>query len=434
MRVLFSNLNRNQGYNPMNNVITRSISLSALWAFTTLSFAQYPEQWNLTNSINQAIRQAPLLQAFKTELDARQSQLDEAGNWPNPRIELAVDDAVSLEQGNSGYALSELSITQPLAFGRADSKKRQANNALSAAQHQQRFKILDVEKNTAHAFYSLQYQTDLLTLSKQRHDSLKKLLIRKKKSPLIRYFTKTERKRLDILREEAHQAVAAAEGEHREAITQFRTLLALPETYNPTLAALIPVTMPLSLEVFIASISQHPLLMSLQQSKMAAEASIEVARDGRRVYPELKLSSTRDVFAGREQTSTGVALMFEMPLWNSANSKVTRARAEFHQRQADYNTKRRDLNSQLRKSHLHMQHLLEQADHYSKRILTPAREILELSSRGFRSGEIDLLNFIDAHNTFYDAKSNYLRLVYEGWLETADVRYNAGEMLTEATP
>ena len=418
----------------MKNVITRSISLLVLWAFTTHSFAQYPVQWDLTNSIKESIRQAPQLQAFKAEIDARQSQLDEAGTWPNPRIEIAVHDAVSLEQGNSGYALNELSLTQPLAFGRTDSKKRQARNALSAAQQQQRYKLLELEKNTANVFYSLQYHTNLLTLSEQRHESLKQLLIRKKKSHLIRYFTKTERKRLAILREEAHQAMAAAEGEHREAITQFRTLLALPETYNPTLGSLQLMPQPESLEVFLASLKQHPLLMSLEQSKTAAEAGIEVAHTERRIYPELKISSSRDVFAGREQTSTGVELMIEVPFWNSNNHKVTRARASFHQSQADLSTTRRDLNSQLRKSHLHMQHLLEQAHHYSERILTPAREILELSSRGFRSGEIDLLNFIDAHNTYYDAQSNYIRLIYEGWLEIADVRYNAGQMLTEVSP
>jgi len=414
----------------MERLVQRSSVLLILWSLTAYSYAQYPAQWDLTNSIHEALQQAPQLKAFKTEIFARQSELDESNSWPNPKIEISVDDAVNLEQGNSGQAFSGLSISQSIPFGRLDVAERQARMLLSVAESQQKYKLLDLEKGMSSVFHLLQYQTDLLSLSEQRHESLEKILLRGK-DPLIRFFTKTERKRLGILREEAHQAMAAAEGEYREAVSQFRVMLALPENYIPRVKSLKMAPLPNSLDKLLLSLKQHPLLISLQQSKSAAETGIEVARAKRRIDPELKLFSTRGVYAGREQTSNGIALQFEVPLWQSNDRIVARARADYHQQQSDLNIKQRDLDNQLRKSHMHIKHLIEQSKHYREKILTPANEILQLSSRGFRSGEINLLNFIDAHDTYYDAKAKYLMLIFEGWLETAEVRYSSGKMLVE---
>ena len=417
----------------MGNIMTRSVGLFILWAFAAYSYAQYPAHWDLTSSIQEALRQAPQLQAVKAEIEARQSHLDEVDNWPNPRMEIAIDDTVSLEQGSDGYAFSKFDIIQPLPIGRLDAETRQAHVALTAVQSRQLNNLLGVEKTTANVFYTLQYHTDLLTLAEKKFNSLEQLLLGDK-DPLVRYFPKLERKRLGILREEAHQAMAAAEGEYQEAVSQFRVLLALPEAHTLAIDSMQSVPKPQQLDMLLVSLAQHPLLMSLEQSRTAAETGIEVARAQRRIDPELKLFSTRDVYAGREQTSIGVSLMFEVPLWKSSNRKVTQARAELYQQQAELKMQQRDLNNRLRRNRLHLQHLIEQAKHYSEHILEPAQEILQLSQNGYRSGEIDLLNFIDAHNTYYDAQARYLKLIYEGWLETAELRYSAGQLLTEVTP
>lgn len=417
----------------MNKFLRHAAGLLFLWAYATHASAQYPEQWDLISSINEALLQAPHLRAAVAEINARQSQLNEADNWPNPRVIVAVDDTVSLEQGNDGYAFSKLDLIQPIPFGRLGAETRQAQSQLTAAQSRQRFNFLEIEKITANVFYSLQYHTDLLALAKQRHDSLKQLL-KPGKDPLVRYITKTERKRLIILREAAHQSMAAAEGEYQEALSQFRALLALPQNYVPSVKLLQPVPQPQRLDVLLDSQAEHPLLASLNESTTAAEAGIDVAKSKRRVDPELLFFSTRDVYAGRVQVSTGVAVMVEVPLWNSNDRKVAQARAEFYRKQSELKTNRRDLNNRLRKSNLHLAHIIEQAKHYREHIQVPAREILDLSSLGFKSGEINLLSFIDAHNTYYGAQAKYLMLIYQAWLEKAEVRYSSGQMLTEKTP
>lgn len=417
----------------MHKRILHTAGAVILWAYASHSFAQYPEQWDLISSINEALVQAPQLRAAIAEINARQSQLNEADNWPNPRVLVGADDTVSLEQGSDGYALSKLDVIQPIPFGRLGAQTRQAQSHLTAAQAQQQYQFLEVEKNTANVFYALQYHSGLLALATERHESLKKLLT-PGKDPLVRYFRKAERKRLIILREAAHQSMASAEGEYQEAVSQFRALLALPQDYVPSISSLQAVTSPPSLERLLESQANHPLLTTLKNSTTAAEVGIDVAKSSRRVDPELVLFSTRDVYAGRVQNSTGIALMVEVPLWNSNDKKVARARSQFYQQQAELKINRRNLESRLRKSNLHLAHVIEQAKHYREHIKAPAREILDLSSLGFKSGEINLLTFMDAHNTYYEAQAHYLMLVYQGWLETAEVRYTAGQMLTEVMP
>ena len=416
----------------MLHVLNRKVFALVLFIYTTYSFAEYPETWDLRSSIEEAYLQAPQLQASKARIEARQIQLDEAGTWPNPRVLVGANNKVSLEQGSNGYELNNLDILQPLPIGRLGAEKKQASIVLNAAQSKQRLEFLKVEKETAYTFYTLQYNKALLRLSEQRHESLEKLLSRGE-DPLVRFVTKTERKRLDILREQAHQAVAAAEGEYRETVSQFRALLNLPEKYQPITTSLKLVPTPQKIEQLLESQTQHPLLMSLQQSKLAAEAGIDVARATRRVDPELLLFSERDVYAGRVQVSTGIGILVEMPFWNSSDHKVAQARAEYYQQQAELKNQQNNLDNNLHKNHFHLQHLIEQANHYRDFIIVPAREILDLSQRGFRSGEIDILNFIDAHNTYYDAQANYLKLLHKGWLETAELRYSTGQLLSEVS-
>ena len=81
-----------------------------------------------------------------------------------------------------------------------------------------------------------------------------------------------------------------------------------------------------------------------------------------------------------------------------------------------------------------VQKLLTSTDSDRPRDIRDRAILMLLSVYGFRSGEIDMLNFIDAHNTYYDAQANHQKLLYDGWLETSELRYSTGQLLSEVTP
>jgi outer membrane protein TolC len=80
---------------------------------------------------------------------------------------------------------------------------------------------------------------------------------------------------------------------------------------------------------------------------------------------------------------------------------------------------------------LHLARLVKQAEQYKTNVLIPSQEVLELTKSGFDVGEVDLLNFIDANKTYFEARKNYLELLYEASIEFAEVRLAAGISLLD---
>jgi len=94
---------------------------------------------------------------------------------------------------------------------------------------------------------------------------------------------------------------------------------------------------------------------------------------------------------------------------------------------------RRDLSNRVRQSHLHLGHLIEQAEHYRTHLLQPARHVLDLTRKGYTAGEQNGLALVDASNTYFDAQARYLELLRDAWVEAAELRLAAGVSLLDSS-
>jgi outer membrane protein TolC len=57
--------------------------------------------------------------------------------------------------------------------------------------------------------------------------------------------------------------------------------------------------------------------------------------------------------------------------------------------------------------------------------------MLDLTRKGFSSGELNMLTLVDANNTYFEARLNYLELLYQAWVELADVNLYAGQLIVD---
>lgn len=380
--------------------------------------------WTLESSVERARTVAPELRAAEAEVMARTGGLTQASAWPNPTIALRADEKLGIQDNRGGYNLNQVSISQPIPVRRLIYQRRAAEASLEAARAGQNHQRLLLETQTARAFHALQYAAERHRLAEQRLEFAEGL--RKGADPLVRYLSPLERARLDILRETAHQDVAFAEGKWSEAVSQFRALLALPSEERPETMQLMPVGAPTELNALFARLAAHPALRASQQARAASRAHVDVARAQRFADPTMSIFREQDYLAGSRQDYTGVMLSVQIPLWNMNNGGVARAHAEVDKAEAQLEAQRRDLESALRQSHLHLGHLIEQAEHYRTRLLVPARQVLGLTRKGFTSGEQNGLALVDSSNTYFEAQARYLELLRDAWLEAAELRLAAG--------
>ena len=398
---------------------------------------QMPAQaWTLEASIKRAASVAPELRAAGAEIAARTGNLTHADAWPNPTLSLRADEKLGLADGSGGYSVNQVAITQALPMHRLEHQRRAAEAELEAARANQGYQRLLLETRTAQAFHALQLASERQLLAQERLTFAEKLQLRGDRpgnDHLVRYLSPLERARLDILRATAQQEVELAEGKWSESLAQFRALLELPPDAQPETARLQPASAPEPLSALLERLAAHPALQATQKTRDASLASVDVARAQRFADPTLSVILEQDYLGGERRSYTGLMLGVPLPVWNRNDGGVARARGEADKAEAELEMRRRDLLSRLRQSHLHLGHLIGQAEHYLTHLLQPARQVLDLTRKGYIAGEQNGLALVDASNTYFDAQARYLELLRDAWGEAAELRLAAGVSLFDAS-
>lgn len=404
--------------------------LIGLWLAATCAHVQ-AQVWTLEASIERATAVAPEMRVAEAETAARAGELKQARTWPNPTVDLRTDEKLGIEDGRGGYSLNQVSISQSIPLRRLAHQRRAAEAGLESAREEQRHRRLLVETQVARAYHALQLAAERQRVAEERLRFAEGL--RPGGDRLVRYLSPLERARLDILRETARQDVAQAEGKWSEADAKFRTLLALPPDERHTTIPLAPVAAPTALSSLYKRLTAHPALRTAQQTREASRATVDVARSQRFADPTVSVFRERDFLGGARRDYSGVMLGVQIPLWNRNDGGVVRALAEVDRADALLEVQRRDLESRLRQNHVRLGRLIEQAEQYRTRLLVPARQLLELTRKGFATGEQNGLALVDASNTYFEAQARYLELLHDAWVEAAELRLAAGTSLVDGT-
>ncbi len=390
------------------------------------------ELWTLEKSITHAFEASPDIRAAIAEVHVKQGELKESGAWPNPSIEFNANDKLGIDDGSGGSDLTQIAISQPISLGRLSQQRKQAKAMLLAAEQNSFYQQLLLENKVARFFHKLQLAIVTLQLAEeklefaknfQKKDDSNKLI----NDPIVRYLTPLEEKRLGIIRETAAQFVASAEGEYSEALSAFKMFLKLSENTKIKTDILHPAQLPANLDNLLKrQKANHAAILIAKHRREAANAGISLVRAERFADPTLTIFRERDLLGGSRQYFTGISVNIPIPLWNRKKGAITKAKSEAEKTKYELQIIQRELQTKLSQNHMHLGHLIGQAKHYRTKILVPAKEVFRLTRKGFSVGEINVLSLVDAHNTYFDARERYLEILYESWLETAELRLAVG--------
>ncbi len=386
-------------------------------------------RWTLELAVQRSLEQAPERQAAQAEVLVRRGGLQQANVWPNPTVEVSGDNSLGKEDGQGGGSITRISLSQRLPVtGRLDWQRKQAQSALMQGEADVGQQSLTLEHSAAQTFHGLQLNRALLDLSEQQMKSaeeIQRIGVRREQAGDL---SRLERLRLDVVRETAKQRVESAEGEYAESLSHFQTLLNVTEV-APTLVALEAHPLRPLLTDLEGQLISHPALVAARQKVEAAGFGVGVARANRFADPELWLATEKSFLGGSRQTVTAVGLAFTLPLWDSNKGNVDAAQASREKAQFELEALNRHLGNQVRLTHLHLGHLNEQSEEFRLNVLNPTQEIFELTRKGFSAGEVEVLNLVDAVETYFGARARYLELLQQAWLEAAELRLAAGVSL-----
>lgn len=388
--------------------------------------AELDREWTLESTLQRALVVAPQRYAAEADVVAGKGDVQQAGAWPNPTIELGANDALGKEDGQGGTDLTQVTFSQSLPVsGRIGLRRKQAESDLKQAQAEVNQQNLALEQEAARVLHALQLARAELQLAEQRlliANEFQNIGHRREQAGDL---SRLERLRLDVVRESAKQMIATAEGEYGEAVAEFRTLLNLSES-EPKPVSLDSLPLLPGLAELEVRLDSHPALIAMSHGIDAAGHSLRVARANRYADPELWLSRERDFLGGKRQDVTAIGVSVTLPLWDQGAGRISAAHANKQKLQYERDALQRRLHNRLRLNHLHLAHLIEQSGAYRTKVLEPAEEIFQLSRKSFAAGQVEILNLVDAVDTFFDARIRYLELLSEAWLEAAELRAAAG--------
>ncbi len=412
--------------------------------FITLFVSQHvlAREWTLTSSVSQALSESPELKKAQAEIGARQADISLSGYWPDPEIGFRVDNKLGQDDGTGGYDLSEILIRQSIPVSRIKFQESAAEASLQAAHFLLQFESLQVQNRVSKVFHQLQLASAELSLAEKKFELAVKLSKPNvtgsgkgnSQGAVIRYLTPLEEMRLTIIREEARQAADSAEGKYKETLSEFVKLLGIDAEGVYSVSELLPITALPDIHHLLTVQSNHAQLSSQQQEVLAAKHNIDVASSSQMIDPSVGLSWSRDTFdSGGRGDVYAIMFNLQIPLSDRRNSAKSKAIYKASQQRIELELLQRELKINLNQSFTHLNHVVEQAVEYKKKVLAPAKKMLELTQKGFSSGELNILSLIDANNTYFEARLSYLDLLYQARVEFADVRLYAGQMITDAT-
>ncbi len=387
-------------------------------------------QWTLESATRRVLEVAPEHRAAGAEIDARKGELTQAAAWPNPTVELRADDKLGQETGRGGGNLTEVALSQPLPFRRLERQRAVAEANFRGAQEVRRYQRLTLEREAARVFHALQFAEARVGLARSRLELAEGYGRSgpgvKGRDPLVRYLTPLDRMRLAVMREEEGQTVLAAEQEYQKALIAFRSLLALSADAAVQVAQLNLAAAPPDLAGLEQNLLAHPLLAAIREEVEAARGGVVLAESQRFADPTFNLFYERDFINSKRSDVIGVGVSFPLPLWNQNRGPVAKARAEALRAQVQFEMRQRDTLTRLRQGYTDLARLLEQAQRTYANLLEPARQVFELTGRGFATGESNILALVDANNTYFAARSRHLELIKETQNAAAELRYAAG--------
>ena len=163
----------------------------------------------------------------------------------------------------------------------------------------------------------------------------------------------------------------------------------------------------------------------------AANHNINVARTSQAIDPTIGLSWGRDTLSTGREDIYAIMFNIQIPLSDRKNTAESKATYKAGQQKIELQLLKRELKINLNRSYTHLNHVVEQAAEYKKKVLKPAGKMLALTNKGFSSGELNILSLVDANNTYFESQLNYLDLLYQARVELAEVKLYAGQLITD---
>lgn len=377
-------------------------------------------------ALNQSLR------AQRAIAGESQAALITSGQWPNPQVGVSLRPGIG---GSSSYAVGAEALFQLLQPGERDARKRaataqveQANDEAVAAEYvlvaevrRQRLAVLAADRTVSLLEQAVQLRQQADDLVRRRREI-------------------GEANELDVSAVELDLVGARRDLRHAKAardlaVSELTRLLGLPPGFALTLAG---VGEPLSVTLFedIADAEIDRRLLAGRIELRAKQAAYRKAEEDLRLailrqYPRLGLgpSFERDIEGDK---SLGLGLSIEVPLLNRNQGEIAERGAARDRVRAEYVELLHRLRAEAFAARAAVRAARTDVDAQEAEVLPVLDRNQSLFERAYRTGELNVIDWITAQQRALNARREYLDGVVAYRRATIDLEAATGSAMSRA--
>lgn len=317
----------------------------------------------------------------------------------------------------SDYSEQRLGISQEIRFPGFTSESDAAfSSRIEALELQYRNRELQLREEVKKKYAELQLGLEKLNFSRNEYGIVSKVY-----SVVQEKYKSGEATRLDLLKakinmDEASNLISEAQFAVHNSRYSLFNLIGL-ETEGQKYSILFPD----SLTYQSVTISQDEILSTfyempgvLSKMKMIDASAKDVAAAKLSFYPDIKLNLFGQNI-GTGFKSIGLEIGFSVPLWfgSNQNGMIEEAEARLSGARESYREELLLMKKEVEIAWHGYEAAKQNLDRYANGILRDSKELLALTTEGYKLGEIDFLNLLEAQRTYLTSSQNYYNYLLE---------------------
>ncbi|MDO8142321.1 MAG: TolC family protein [Candidatus Brocadiales bacterium] len=379
------------------------------------------KKFSLEEVIKIAIEKNPQLQSTRDQIDAAIGSLRQSRLYPNPVLELLAEEIPSSELGlNQSQNL--VGITQPIitggkrGLGIKVSEKSKEKNEL-----ERDTVLLAVIADTKKAFYKAVADQEAFSIAKETEEIAKGIYESEKRRFDAGEVAVTNVLRAEVELSKARNSLSHAEGDLQNSIKELQTAMGIPEeTVDGVIGKLLTKPVELSLpELELKMNNNQPLLKASKKNIEIAETQLTLEK--RLSIPDINVSAGYKRLSLENVDTVQMGIEIPAPFFNRNQGNIQKGKALSKKAKSENQSVYNELLFQLKKNFNSYNVERKRVAEFRDKILPRAEESLKLIEKGYKEGEFNYIDLLDAQRTWAETRILYIESLKSLNLLIADI-------------
>ncbi|GAN34898.1 MAG: TolC family protein [Candidatus Brocadia sp. AMX2] len=376
---------------------------------------------SLEEAIRIAVEKNPLLQSTRDQVEAALGLLRQSKLYPNPVLEFLAEEIPDNEIGlNQSQNL--VAVTQPIITG---GKRGLGIKVSEKSKEKNEFErdtvLLNVVADTKKAFYQIIGDQEGLAIARETEEIANGIYESEKLRFEAGEVAITNILRAEVELSKARNLVSKAEGNLQNSIKELQTVMGIPEEIiggvtGKLLSRPGEVSLP---ELELKMNNNQPFLKASKKNIEVADTQLMLEK--RQVIPDINVSAGYKRLSMENIDTVQLGVEIPAPFFNRNQGNIQKGKALSKKAKSENQSVYNELLFQLRRNFNSYNVERKRVIEYRDKILPKAEESLTLITRGYREGEFDYIDLLDAQRTWAETRISYIESLKSLNLFIADI-------------